>query len=244
MKELGIKENIRRASRLFATQIGVALLSIIVYVFITMFAVSAFSQQMGYEVYIEAEQGGYEYLYSHYYADGEDEKLASYDESKIYKQSIRLLSDKANTAVKIIVQIITAAMFVYLVYGYVWNRGSEDSARTDFEHKEGDCHYGFKLGLLGTVPYFVIYLLVIAEKIMGTSFALSAYKITNFSMFYLIELACNGAANTAQLPVWSFLPLLAILFALPFASWFGYYMGFKNINMRKNLVYGKNNGGK
>lgn len=244
MKELGIKENLRRALRLFATQIGVALLSIIVYVFVTMFAVSAFSQQVGYEVYIESEQGGYEYAYTYYYADGEDTRLADYDENTIYKQSIRLLSDAANIAVKVIVQIITAVMFVYLIYGYVWNRGSEDSARTDFEHKTGDCHYGFKLGLLGAVPLFVIYLLVIAEKIIGTSFALSAYKITNFGMFYLTELACSGATKAAQLPVWSFLPLLAILFALPLVSWFGYYMGYKNINMRNILVYGKNNGGK
>lgn len=237
-----MKIEIKRALRLFASQLGIAVLSIIVYVFVTMFAVSAFSEQVGYEVYIESQQGGYDYAYSHYFADGEDQKLASYDADKVYKQSIRLLSDGANLTVKIVVQILTAIMFVYLIYGYVWNKASEDNARVEIEGLQGSAHHGFWLGLLGAVPFFVIYLLVILEKFIGTSFALSAYKITNFSMFYLTELACNNVTKAAELPLWCFVPMLAIIFALPLVSWFGYYMGYKGINIRKSMVYGKKGG--
>ncbi len=244
MNTLLTKQNILRALRLALSQVGIAVLSIIVYVFITMFAVSAFSEQVGYEVYKKTEQDGYEYAYAYYYADGEDQKLANYDEADIYKQPIRLLSEGANVAVKVIVQILTAIMFCYLIYGYAWNKGHEDNAKVEHGGALGSKHFGFKLGLLATLPFFIIYLLVIAEKFIKISIALPIYKIVNYSMFYLTELSCNGATKALQLAWWSYLPLLAILFALALVSWFGYYMGYKNIIMRKNVVYGKNGGGK
>lgn len=239
MSGLFTKQNILRATRLFASHIGIAVLSIIVYVFITMFAVSAFSNEVGYQVYRKVNDKDYVLEYTHHFEDGEDDRLASYKEDEIYKQPLRVLPDKANVAVKIVVQILTLLIFGYLIYGYAWNKGHEDSTQKELNDLDTNKHFGFKLGLLGAAPFFVIYLLMFAEKFMKTSFALSVYRLTNFSAFYLAELSCNGATKAVDLAAWSYLPLLAILFILPVFSWFGYYMGYKNVNIRTNLVYGK-----
>ena len=229
--------------RLAVTPLAVSLMSVILYASITMFAVAAFSKDVGYKLYTK-DDNGYTYQYTYKYADGEDKLYENYDESKVYKQSMREFSDGARLALHISIQIITAYVFVIIIYYYMWPKGDRDRNRADFGKLEGDRLYGLKTGLWASVPYALVYLLLVFEKIFNTAFGLKVFKLVNFSFFYIIELITDNAESAAGLELWTFLPLLAILALMPAVSYIGYSFGYGHISIKNKLMYGKNNGGR
>ena len=75
-----MQDNLKAGLKLFGRIVIANILSAIVVLSVIAISVSAFADEIGYDVYaVKGESGETELLYRHYYADGEDAKLAGYE---------------------------------------------------------------------------------------------------------------------------------------------------------------------
>lgn len=228
------------AIRLMFLPVIVSLLSFFIYFSVTMLSVSAWSKEIGYTVYSKDESGKFSVReYYHSYSDGKDKKIDKYDENEIYKFVDRQLSESTKTKVNIFTQALTFIGFVFIIYNYLHPIGLGDRTRISFCNEKGDPNRGYKAGLYASIPQLVLILLIIAEKIFKTKFALPVFRLINFTFYYIFELIVGDSVYGYQCNLFSIILLLLIPAVLPVAAGISYKMGFKEIVIKDKLMYSK-----
>ena len=153
------------------------------------------------------------------------------------------LSAGAAFAMNLVALIIQAFIFCAIIYAEVWTQGDKDGARVKFGGKEsGDPHLGLKMGLLASIPGFLSFAVLVAEKLIGfwpqytmlyRAFHLALYPIVAWSIGTQWNVP---AADLSWVGI--FCTLIPIL-AVPLVSWASYNIGYRQIEMAKNLMYKK-----
>ena len=84
-----MQDNLKAGLKLFVRIIIANILSAIVVLSVIAISVSAFADEIGYDVYgVKGESGETELLYRHYYADGDDTKLEDFETDGYTRQNI------------------------------------------------------------------------------------------------------------------------------------------------------------
>lgn len=237
-----MKQKLSIAIKCIASIIILNLLCFFMYISFNVIAVGVGTQSEGYVAYKE-ENGEIVELYTHYYADGDDTKMAEYTDNgiEVKTSSFRTpVSDGLSAAIDILTVLFSAIILWSMLYSLLWKRGDTDNNLATFGHIEREKYKGLKIGLLADVPFALLYLLLWADKLFGFSPAFSGlYKIANYYMFPLIDLCYKGAETSAEISVLGMLCLLVTLIPIPLVAHIGYYCGNNEISLGDKFVYAK-----
>ena len=212
------------------------------YISFNVIAVGVGTQSEGYIAYKE-EGGEIVELYTHYYADGDDLKMAEYTEQgvEVKTSSFRTpVSDGLSTAIDVITAVCSLIILWSMLYSLLWKRGDSDNNLATFGHIERERNKGLKIGLLADVPFLALYLVLWADKLLGFSVAYSGiFKIANYYLFPFVDLCYKGAESSAGIPVLGMLLLALTLVPIPLVAHIGYYCGNNEISLGDKFIYAK-----
>lgn len=243
-----MKENASIVAKGFFTILMINLLTLILLFSLTTLAVGMGTETIGHIAYSVDKEGNVEELYTHYYKDGDDTKLQEYKDKgiEVRTQTFRsTVSEGVSRSLDIIAGVLGFIMLFAFIYNIFWTRGDKDANLATFGHIVLDKYRGIKLGLLITVPFAVSYLVLLIDKIFSlfsSSAYLFIYRLINYNMYPIIEVATRGAENAGGVPAWAFLMLFVTLIPVPAISAFGYYCGIKGISIKEKIVYKKDKG--
>lgn len=208
--------------------------------FIFIFSQTA-TEKLGYKLYVlDAEKNEYVYSYDHYFADGEDIRLALLD-LEYQKVDIRSEFDGIPYYITMTVsQIFVLAAFVAMIYGTMYKAGGNHRNKVLFGRMEEDKWYGFKVGMFTGGILLVIYIFLILSKfgIIADEF-LGIYVISNYHLYFIVKLIIGSASLTSQLSIISLIACGILVFVVPFACQLFYTLGYKQINILEKIVYKK-----
>ncbi len=196
-----------------------------------------------YDIFIKNEQGEYVKEYTHYHADGEDKRLAEYDEKKVDYRRFDYrtpMSWGTQALIDTVTMAFTFSIFCAFVYTALWRKGDKDNNLSVYSGAPRDKHYGLKVGLMATAPFALLYLLLLVNKFLTFWPGIyGVFKIVNYYLYPLVNLAYGEAISLSQLPFGSLALLLLTLIPIPLAAWLGYYCGNSEISIKNKIVYSK-----
>ena len=220
------------------------ILSIITIVSISFIVNAAFTENIGYYG-VGAPEGSADtqVLYEYYYKDGEDTKLAEYEDKGyvVEKRTIRSNVTPAGNAVFLILgALFTITMVGTITYSYAWKEGNKDLNLIRFGRATLDKYKGVKIGLVAVTPYLLTLIaLFIGKFSFAKSFPIVLYKYLNGSFFSLIDVICSDTFYFGDLAIWRFILLLLLQLSVPAFLGFAYYIGYKDILITEKIIYKK-----
>lgn len=150
------------------------------------------------------------------------------------------LTFAGNLAMNIIALIIQCFLFGTIVCSESWRHGDKDGAQDMFKKRSGDPHFGLKVALIATIPSWIAYFLLIADKLFGLwEPYLSVYRLLNGALYPLMvwTLGFNWQRPLIEVPwvgvILSALPIVVVLVL----AWISYYLGYKQVPLMKKLMY-------
>ena len=221
------------------------LLCVITVISITFLVSALTTENIGYYA-IGTKEGSSEpeILYEYYYADGEDTKLAEYEEKGyiVEQRGIRSeVSASGEAAFLIIGALFTLSLAGTIIYSYIWKEGNKDLNLIRFGRAKLDKFKGVKIGLVSMSPCILFLITVFVGK---NSFAkglpVILFKYLNASMFSVIDIVCGDAVYFSDLAIWRYILLLFVLLLVPVFFGIAYYVGYKDILISDKLIYKKN----
>lgn len=203
------------------------------------------TEEIGYRVLYKADNAeNYEEVYLHLYANGEDEKLAQYqNDPHYYKVAERSELDQGiKTAVNAAACLFGLVMLCASVYSALWRAGDALACRAELSNRSFDRLFGLKVGLAAAVPVAFLYILVILCKLAGAfSQALTAFKLVNYYCFAYCDLFITKAEGALTASGLGILGLLPVVLVLPAICCLSYHMGQRHFVLTNALMYSKNN---
>lgn len=138
----------------------------------------------------------------------------------------------------IVIQIVFLLIYGAFGYSVLWRRGNADNNLVHFGHIEKDLTKGFRVGLLGVLPYLLMDGALLLSKAGLIPNWLWIFKILNTP--YIAPL--NLCLSTGDIANHSWLaaayPLLLHLFVILLAG-AAYLIGFHGISLLEKMVYQK-----
>lgn len=204
---------------------------------------SLFCETVGYSVY------GYEgdneddlrFLYEHYYKDGEDKQIENYNNSDytLQRRSIREeMTGLGKTVFLLISQIICAIITIAFLYKPLWSLGVKDSNAVRFKHTKEDKLKGLKIGVIASIPTFLIYILFVLCSIkFAPDMPTVIYTWLNCHLFSFLDLIFTSYPTAGTLGILQYLLLFILLAVIPAFCMGCYLLGYKNIDIGEKVVY-------
>ena len=137
-----MKEILKNGAKTFVKIIFINLFSFFIILSFHVLATGLFTKNIGYTAYgTTSESADEKELYTYYYADGEDQQLAVYEENgyTVHQSLIRSeLSKMGNLAFLILSQLFTFLILFLFLYPNLWNLGAKDNNLVNFKHVKSD----------------------------------------------------------------------------------------------------------
>lgn len=236
-----MQDNLKAGLKLFVRIIIVNILSAIVVLSVIAISVSAFADEIGYDVYgVKGENGETELLYRHYYADGDDTKLEEYEAEgySITKKTIKQTNPKEHNITIIIAQIFALGVTVTYIYPIMWDKGFKDANLIKTDNLAEDKLRGLKVSIIGQIPAFLLFLIFVIFSKLPTAL----FKLLNASFYTLFEFVFGKSEIFGKLSPLQIIVALLILLLIPLISWGSYTLGCKDIDPLEKLTYKKKRG--
>lgn len=217
-----------------------SIITFFIYFSVTVIATGAFTNVTGYTAY-SAENN--EVLYHYYYEQGEDTQKAQFEAQGIEVSTVALRSTLEGTAkmvTDVIAQIAGGLITLGFVHNSLWNLGAGDNNLVNFGHMVYDRFRGAKIGLLASLPGFVVWLVTVIAKLGllgGKWFVL--FRAFNYQTFLPFNAIFGQSTVSTDLLSWGqIFGGLIIIFILPIISEIFYILGYKKFTFN-NLIYKK-----
>ncbi|HIZ55510.1 MAG TPA: hypothetical protein H9671_04810 [Firmicutes bacterium] len=137
---------------------------------------------------------------------------------------------------QVIVQTLTLILFSYLPYSQAWKAGDRDNNYVRFDRVPEDLFRGVKAGLVASIPYGCMLVMLIVGKVIGSDLCLLLYKIGNIYLLPILnaihlepEIMGLSWGQVAAYGIFSLLPLILVSV--------GYLLGYKQIMLTEKLVF-------
>lgn len=237
-------ENIKPALKIFIRLVAVTLLGFFSCIALLVICNGVGTEKIGYTVYgaVEGDEELKE-LYTHYYADGEDEKEAQFEDMGYAMQKVTVhsrLSGAAKATFLTLTQVVNLIILVMFIYHHLWELGAKDHNSVNFGHKKEDKLRGFKIGLLASVPNIIFFALIIVFKNgIFSGFNMPFYKFIVSYFYSFVELILGGVTSANELSAMQIIALALLLLVIPVITEIAYLLGLKNISVGERLVYKK-----
>ena len=236
-----MQDNLKAGLKLFVRIVIANILSAIVVLSVIAISVSAFADEIGYDVYgVKGESGETELLYRHYYADGDDTKLEDFetDGYTVTKKIIKQTNPTEHNITVIVAQIFALGVTITYIYPVMWDRGFKDLNFVKTENMVPDKLKGIKIGLIGQVPAFLLFLIFVISPKLPTAL----FKLLNSSCYGLFEAVFGKSETFGKLSPLQIIISLLILLIIPLISWGSYALGYKDVDPLEKLTYKKKKG--
>lgn len=221
-----------------------SILCLMISAFIALLFNFTYSKDIGYNArgYFEGDMED-TYLYTHFYEDGDDTKLAEYEEKgyKINKYIIHSNTPKSAIIYSgIISQAFSFIILIIMLRTVVWDIGFNVRDRKDLTKEERDKYWGFKIGLISMLPsYIFLIVLTIFKSNFTQNFRVGIFKILNSTLYGLIDIICSGTIYWGELKIYQILLLALSLLIIPVIAQVWFILGKKGILITEKLIYKK-----
>ncbi len=232
--------------KVFGKMIVVVLICNFICLSAQMVSTSLFCETIGYSIY------GYEgdneedlhFLYEYYYEDGEDTKLAEYNNSDytLQRRSIRSeMSTIGRTVFLLVSQVLCFIILVSFLYQPLWKLGFKDSNSVRFGRSKEDKFKGLKIGLVASLPAIAFYIVfILCGAFWAPDMPTVLYTWLNCHLFSFTTLIFSSYPTAGTLGILQYALLFLLLFVLPLFSQGCYMLGYKNIDIGEKAVYKEN----
>lgn len=154
-----------------------------------------------------------------------------------------------NILYKFAIGCFVLLIYVVLISGPAWRIGNEDKNKVKFNRQQKDIYRGFKLGLLASVPMFLLAILLLLAKAELFPNFYVLYKVLNAYAFAFIGIIDHTFENvqTAYLTVVSWGQVIAAcaFTIIPTIVWgVNYLLGYHDIIVMDKLIYKKKDNSK
>lgn len=214
-----------------------------------------FTSEVGYDAYVyidenenakldEDEKIHTQYNYE-YPSDGKtDDLMAEEYEDKGYsinKVKIRTpLTGIGKAFFLLITQSLSLIMIIAFAGHSVYNIGFKDSNLVRIGSKKKDILKGLKIGLVGNVPFFILFILIIVAACGAAPKIPTLWYASLNSHFYaVITGVSSGTELVSQLDVWQYIIFFLLQLIVPAIAAIGYVLGFKEIRLSEKIMYKK-----
>ncbi len=239
--------------KLSGSLIMAAIISVFLCFSINVICSALFTTEIGYNAYVyETEtstepMAQYEYLYTDGNGDGKDDstdiKMEEYEDQGYIVETQKLrstLTGMGKTVFLTLTQIFSMIMVVAFASSASYKQGFKDCNLVKIGHTKKDMLKGFKIGLIGNIPFFLLTAFMIAMAFgLAPEFRTVWYAFLCGHFYSLIIWITNGVQTLGQLGVAQLVLLILIQFIAPVISGVAYILGFKEINLTEKLVYKK-----
>ena len=237
-----MNENFKSGLKLFGRLIIINIMSLFLVISFTVIFTGLFTDNIGYVAtgITEKDDKAVE-LYTHFYADGDDNLQKEY-ESKGYtisKTELRSeLTKKQNAIYLTVTQVFCLLLMISFIHPTFWQMGAKDSNLVRFKHKKEDLYKGLKSGFIAIIPSVLLLLfLLITKASVSANFPVVLYRFINSSTYSFIHILTNGKVLFGDVPTLNVLLMfLPLLFPVVIAT-FSYILGYKNISLHEKLMY-------
>ncbi len=239
-----MKEIFGMGAKTFGKLVLVNVLCAFIVLSISVLASNFFKENVGVMVFGVAEDKEEpEYLYSHYFKDGEDTEKAKYEE-KGYKdfseQSITTSTKKGNVVFLTVSGIFCFCVLAVVLYPAIWNLGSKDRNLVHFGHIAEDKLKGLKIGFIAIIPAMLFFaFFIITKGNLTANFPAVWFKFLNANAYSLIDLLQNKVVLLKDVPVLKLVLMALTQITVPIICYFAYLLGYKEIALLDKLVYKK-----
>ncbi len=239
-----MKEIVKNGALLWLRTIVVTFMCLIICVSMSVLISAGFSENLGYYAYGQKEDSKEpELLYEYNIADGEDTKKAEFEEKgyTVTTQKKTRITDTGNVVFLIVSQIFCTLLTIAFIYPNLWQLGAKDSNLVKFKHKESDPLKGLKIGLVGTIPSFLVFVGFVVCRFVYAKLPVAIYRFlncTNYSFVYLIGgEGSNPQVTVGEVAIWRFVLLFLLLLIIPAIAFAAYLLGFKDISLGERFIY-------
>ncbi len=244
----------KSGAKLWGTLIIAVMISFFLSASINVICTALFTKTIGYTAHVYTEESdelvdSWEYIYNDPDGDGKDngtdEKKAKYEEENYIVQITSkpsTLSGMGKGLYLIISQVLSFVLIISFASSGVYKQGFKDANLVRTGHMSYDKLKGFKIGLIGNIPFFVLFgLLVVFALGVAPKFFMTWYAHLNsyfYSIIYWIS-GNNSKITVSELNVVQYILLFLVQFIVPVICSIAYIMGYKGINLREKVVYKK-----
>lgn len=150
------------------------------------------------------------------------------------------LGPVATLAMNLIALILQGALFYTLVYAKLWELGDKHHNAETFGRMASDPLRGLKIGLLASIPAFISFLALVADKLfcLWTGMA-TVYRICHLALYPIVAWSLGPvlSVTTAQVSWTGILCAgLPILF-VPAVAALAYYLGYRHVFVWEKIVF-------
>ena len=202
-------------------------------------ATGMFSEEIGYQLHEETENGDIVLVEKHTYQPGE-KHLTKLDveDNQVLTPHLEVPAKTLNVF-QILSQIMMLVVLAIFPYHVLWQFGNRDDTNVKYKGQRMDLWRGFRVGAFAMVPYFVLWLLLLMAKFgvfpQGYS---QVYRLVNISfMPFINALTYNG--DLVKTAVWRIVALLPMLLYVPVVCGIAYRLGHNQFSIREHLVFAK-----
>ncbi len=152
------------------------------------------------------------------------------------------MSPATTLAMNLIALVLQGGLFYIIVYSRLWELGDKNGNAVQFGHMAADPLRGLKIGLLASVPSFLSYVVLLADKLIGVwPHTASVYRICQLGLYPIVvwSMGPNVQLAAADIPLGGILCAgLPVLF-VPLVAALSYYLGYRHIVIWEKVVFAR-----
>lgn len=192
-------------------------------------------------VYSEDEGTTVSEVYTHYHKDGEDLKYKDYENKEnYYKRSIPgKLNSTTATALNVFTTISGLLLAIATYFTEFWNMGDIDANNFELRGVAYSKKRPLLIALLGYSPFILSYILLVVFKLLSLfPNYTKIFYYGNYYAYYILSLIMPNL-NLAADSLISVLLSGVILIPIPVICYVAYILGTKHIDIKRKLIYKK-----
>ncbi len=230
-----------------------AVLSFFLCISMNVICSALFTSEIGYDAYVYENEtdsehiAQYEYLYTDTDGDGTDDgtdiQKAEYENQGYTVTTVKIrssLTGSGKAVFLISTQVLSFIMIIAFASSSPYKMGFKDSNLVKIGHSKKDMLKGFKIGLIGNIPFFALFVIsVVFASGVAPSFYTTWYAFLNAHFYSLITCISGSATSLSQLTLTQYVLLFLLQLAVPLISGIAYILGFKEINLTDKIMYKK-----
>lgn len=140
----------------------------------------------------------------------------------------------------IIAQGFALGILISFVYPPMWDLGAADINMVKIGQKAEDKLKGLKIGVLGTIPSALVFLVIAFTKNgISANVSTALYKFLNASLYPILEFVFGESKKFADLKIWQLCVMALLLCVVPVTAHLGYHLGYKGFSISEKLTYKK-----
>ncbi len=237
-----MKDIIIKALKVFFDTIIVGLICFFIVISFNSLEIGLFSTDIGYDAYGKvSDDAEPEFLYKHYYDDGDDTKIKEYEDKgyQVLKYSIRSEVDPAaDILLSVVSQIACLVILISFIYNDLWKSGNKDFEATRIHGASFSKLKGLYIGLIAILPslLFLTFSIITKNTIMA-KMPIALFTYANCYAFEIIFSVTNGTMYWADVQPLQTVVYYAIHLIIPIVCLASYIIGYKDISISEKLIY-------